>query len=81
MAILTMDSLKWEKLMVKVFILGKMERFMMESGIKASSMVMEFGKDSMGILILENGDILKQKVMGCTLGKMEIDMKVNGNYV
>jgi hypothetical protein len=35
MAILTMDSLKWEKLMVKVFILGKMVKFMMENGILA----------------------------------------------
>jgi hypothetical protein len=81
MAILTMGSLKWEKLMVKVFILGKTGKFMMESGIKASNMVTEYGKDSMAILILENGDILKQKVMGCTLGKTEIDMKENGNYV
>lgn len=44
-------------------------------------MVMEFGKDSMEIHILENGDNLRQKVMAFILGKMVIGMKENGKYV
>ena len=35
----------------------------------------------MEILILESGDIQKQKDMVFILGKMETDMKENGNSV
>jgi len=34
MEILTLDNLGWEKNMVKGYIHGRMERYMMESGIK-----------------------------------------------
>ena len=44
-------------------------------------MVMESGKDFMGIHILENGDILKLKDMEFILGKMETGMRANGKYV
>lgn len=35
METLTMGNLEWERLTVKAFILGKMEKFMMENGILA----------------------------------------------
>ena len=40
-----------------------------------------YGKGYMVILILVNGDIQKQRDMVFILGKMEIDMKENGEYV
>lgn len=77
--ILIMGTLRWEKLMVKVFILGAMAKYTMVSGIKVSSMVMESGEDCTMTLTLENGDRLRQKGMVFILGRMVIDMKGNGN--
>ena len=42
-------------------------------------MVMEYGKETKVIVILENGGILKQRAMVFIHGKTEINMKVNGN--
>jgi len=39
---------------------------------------MEYGKDFIQILILESGDILKQKGMECILGKMGTGTRANG---
>jgi hypothetical protein len=53
----------------------------MVNGIKVSNMDMVFGEDCITILISVNGEALKPKVMEFTPGKMETDMKVNGNNV
>lgn len=67
------------KLRVRVFTLGKMERFMMESGTWARSTDSESGRGVKGILILENGSRAESKGTVCISGKMGIDMKVNGS--
>lgn len=67
--------------MAKVFIRGIMERYMMESGTTDSNTGMEFGKVFLGIHILENGDILKQRDMGFITGKQGTDMKGSGSSV
>jgi hypothetical protein len=72
-------TLRWERLMGKVFILGAMVKYTMVNGIKDSSMVMESGEGCTMIHILENGDSLRQRVMVYIPGKTVIDMKANGN--
>ena len=42
--ILILDNLNMEKLMEKEFTLGKMEKYMMENGIRGWNKVMEYGK-------------------------------------
>ena len=64
--------------MGKVYILGLMERYMMESGRMELKMAMVYGKEYLGILIQVNGKILKQMGMVYISGKMVTDMKVNG---
>lgn len=81
MVIHIMVSSELEKLMVRVFINGIMERSMMVSGIMVSNMVMVFGKVSLVIPILVNGDILKQKDMVFIIGRQEIGMRENGSSV
>ena len=66
---------------VKVSILGLMEKFMMENGMQLLNMVMEFGKVSMVIAILESGINLELMDMECIHGQMETDMRVNGIFV
>jgi len=44
-------------------------------------MDMGFGRDYLETLILESGDIQKQKGMGFTIGRLETDMKGSGNSV
>lgn len=44
-------------------------------------MGMEFGREIWVIVILENGDTLKPRVMEYTLGEMGTNMKENGNNV
>jgi hypothetical protein len=77
-AIATMATLRWEKLMEKVFILGHMEKFTMVSGFKALSKAMEFGEDFITTRILVNG--LSQKLMAMVFihGRMVIVMKASG---
>jgi hypothetical protein len=74
----TMVTLRWERLMEKVFILGQMEKFTMVSGFKALSKGMEFGEDFITTRILVNG--LSQKLMAMVFihGKMVIVMKASG---
>lgn len=76
-----MDILRWEKLMEKECILGVMGKFMTVNGIKDSNMDMEYGEECLMILILENGDLQKRRVMVSIPGKMAIDMKESGNTV
>jgi hypothetical protein len=45
LAILISDSLNMGKRTVKEYTLGKMEKYMMESGIKELNKDMEFGKE------------------------------------
>lgn len=65
--------------MEKVFTHGAMGKCTMESGIKDSNMVTEYGEDCTTIHTLENGDIPKLRGMECILGKMGTDMKENGS--
>ena len=81
MEIHTTATLRWVKLMVREYIHGATERFMMVNGIKDSSMVMEFGEGFTMIPTLESGDNQRQKAMECILGRMAIDMKVSGSNV
>jgi hypothetical protein len=81
MVIRIMDHSIMGKHMVKVFIHGVTEKSMMENGIKDWSMDMESGEVFTMILILGNGDHLKQKDMEFILGKTAIDTKENGNNV
>ena len=48
-------TLELVKLMEKEFIHGKMEKFLMDNGIKDLSTATVFGKGYMEILLLENG--------------------------
>lgn len=67
-----------ERLMVKEFIIGRMERFMMENGGMESRKVMECGEAFLEIHILVNGRIVKLMDMEYINGKMETDMKALG---
>lgn len=74
-------NFKMEKLMVKGFILGSMEKYMMANGKMESKMDMVFGKEFLGILILESGRTARLMVMEFINGKMEISMKESGRIV
>lgn len=67
-----------ERLMVKDSLLGLMEKSMMENGLMESKKATEFGKELKENLTLDSGKIVKQMVMEFTNGKMEINMKGNG---
>lgn len=64
--------------MEKESTLGKMEKCMMENGIKDLSKDMEFGKESKMIVTQENGLQVKHMAMVFILGLMEIGTKDNG---
>jgi len=64
-----------EKLMEKEYIIGQMEKFMMESGKMVLKKDTECGKEFLEILILDNGKTQRQMVMEFINGKMETDMK------
>lgn len=78
-ATLTMVISRWARLMVKVFTVGPMVRFMMVSGTKDSNTVTEYGEDYITILILGSGVIPRQKDMEFIPGRMETGMKVSGS--
>jgi hypothetical protein len=67
-----------ERLMVREFIHGLMQKFMMENGGMVLRKAMEYGRESLEIHILENGRIVKQKAMEYISGRTEIGMKENG---
>ena len=73
--------LRWVKPMVKGFMHGPMEKFMMGNGVMESKKAMVFGKAFLEIPILANGRTQKLMGMVYTNGKMEIDMKVTGSTV
>ena len=81
MVTLILDSSSMEKHMEKVYILGKMVRSTMVSGIKESSKAMEYGKVSGTILILGSGHHQKLMDMEYTTGLMETVMKDSGTCV
>ena len=81
MAILIMDTSKWARLTARESIPGLTVRSMMASGCKDLSKVMESGGDFTMTAILVSGWSLRHMAMVCTLGKMEIDTKVNGTCV
>ena len=81
MEILIMDNSEQARLIVREFISGTMEKYMMENGTMDSSMVTVFGRDFWVILILGNGDNPKLKVMEFTTGRTEIGMKESGSNV
>lgn len=76
--ILISVSSKTVRHMEKVFTHGTTERFMMENGIKDSSMVTESGEASQETPILESGVIPKLRDSVFTPGKTVIAMKVSG---
>ena len=51
---------------------------MMGSGFKAVSRAMEFGEESIMIIILVNGFSLKHMDMECIIGQMVIGMRGSG---
>ena len=69
------------KLMEKVFLLGPMERIMMESGGTEQRKDTEFGMEFLEIPILENGKILKLMDMEFILIWMGQSMKENGKWI
>lgn len=78
MATPTSGNSSKERLTVKVFTLGRMERFTMVSGTLGSSKVMVSGKAYKMTHILENGLHPKLMVMAFIPGLMETDMRANG---
>jgi len=71
----TLDNFKITKLTVKVFILGKMAKFMMESGKKALKKVLVFGKEKKVKVTLVSGKVVMCKVEVSIFGKMVTNMK------
>ena len=69
------------KLMEKEFIIGLMERSMMENGEMELRKVMECGEAFLVIHNSVNGRIVRQMDMEYTNGKMETGMKVLGSIV
>ena len=67
-----------EKPMVKEYIFGLMDKFMMGSGKKDLNMDMVFGKELKGILMLVNGNFLRLMVTVFIFGLMGTDMKECG---
>ena len=78
MEILTKVNSLIIKLMERGFTNGRMEKFMMDNGYKARKKVMVSGEVFMETVILENGKIVKLKVMEFICGKMETGMKESG---
>ena len=76
--IVIMATLRWVRLMERVFTLGQMEKSMMENGCRDSNKVTVFGEDYTTIHTLANGLNLKLTGMEFTPGKMVIVMKVSG---
>jgi hypothetical protein len=66
------------KLTGRAFILGRTERYMMESGEMDSNTVMVCGKAYTVIVILENGRGRRQMGMAFISGATEIGMRENG---
>jgi len=81
MVIAIMVILLKESLKVRVFILGQMEKSMMEPGLEDLNKVMVFGEGCLMTHILENGLNLKLMVMVFIHGKMVIVMRENGILV
>ena len=78
MVILTLEILRLVKPMEMESIPGRMERCMMESGTKDSSMDMAFGKESVMTLMLANGLSQKLMVSEYTNGLMATSMRESG---
>jgi hypothetical protein len=78
MTILILASLRREKHMAMGCIPGRMERCMMASGIKGSSMDMAYGKGLRMTHMSENGVKVKHMDLVCINGLMEISMKESG---
>jgi tRNA A-37 threonylcarbamoyl transferase component Bud32 len=76
--ILILDVLRREKHMEMEFIHGKMEKYMMENGIKGSNMDMAYGKGRKMTHMSENGVIVKHMDLVFINGIMEISMKESG---
>lgn len=74
----TKENILAENLKDKVYIHGKMVKFMMESGLAEKKMAMVSGLASMVNPILVNGRNPRLMVTVCILGRMVIGMKVNG---
>jgi hypothetical protein len=74
-------TLAREKLMAKVFTLGKMARYSMESGIKDLSTDTVYGKEFMETHLLVNGIVQKLMAMVSTHGPIMTGMRVNGTWV
>ena len=75
---LIMASFERERLMERECIHGVMARCMMGSGFKAVSRAMEFGEESIMIIILVNGFSLKHMDMECIIGQMVIGLRGSG---
>jgi hypothetical protein len=78
MEALMRDNTETIKLMELGFTSGLMERFTMENLIRERSMVMVFGEEFMGIVILVSGKRAELVVMEFMFGKMETNTKENG---
>lgn len=75
------ESIKQEKLMVKVTIHGVTVKFMMASGKTDKRRDMVSGEVFTETVTSANGLTIKQRVMVCTPGSMEIGMRVSGKPV
>ena len=78
MATHTSDSSSMERHMAKESILGKMEKYMMANGIKASNKDTESGKECRMILISESGTLPRHMATECIPGPMATSMRDNG---
>ena len=78
MGISTRVSIKEVNHMGRESIDGVLRRSMRGSGIKDSSMVMEYGEELLAIHILANGVTQKQKDTVSTYGKTVIDLRDSG---
>lgn len=64
--------------MVREFIIGQMEKFMMASGAKVSKKVMACGEVFLETLTSVSGRIAKLTVMECTSGRMATATRAAG---
>jgi hypothetical protein len=81
MRILIWVSSKGTEPMEKECTHGRMEKCMMENGVKVRGKDTEFGKGHNASHISESGFVLGQKGMESILGKMVTGMKDNGKIV
>ena len=81
MEIFMMGNFRETKPMVREFINGEMERFMMDNGIWGQRKDLEFGEVFKGTVISVSGEIVKLKVTESTFGRMVTSMKGNGVIV